>query len=863
MNYYSEETEKVLSELKTSKDGLTREEATERQCRYGRNEIAEKKKKGVLQVFAEQFADLLVIILIISVLISVFTSNLESAIVIICVITMNAVLGTIQHFKAEKSLEALKSMSSPTAKVMRDGNVCIIDAADITVGDIVIIEQGDIVPADGRMISAASLQVNESSLTGESNGIEKMTQILTGDSIPLGDRKNMVYTGSLVTAGRGMFAVTATGMATELGKIAGLINTAERKKTPLQRSLDKFSKQLSLVIPILSLIVMILYIVRGTPILDSLMFAVALAVAAIPEALSSIVTIALAIGTRKMAEQNAVIKDLKAVEGLGCVSVICSDKTGTLTQNKMTVRQVYLNGREENADASACNAGFDVLEKAMALCNDAAYSDGNAIGDPTETALSDLIGVTAYEKIRSDYPRVSEIPFDSERKLMSTCHMIDGKRTMFTKGATDNLLPRLVSVCDNGTVRGITDKDKKDIACANEHFSGQGMRVLGFAYKVTENSSANTEDNYIFIGLVAMTDPPRPESKAAVADCIRAGIKPVMITGDHKVTASAIAREIGIMRDGDISLDGVQLDAMTDEELDGMIEKVSVYARVSPDNKIRIVDRWQSKGKIVAMTGDGVNDAPALKKADVGVAMGITGTQVSKDAASMILTDDNFATIIKSVANGRAIYANIKNAVKFLLSGNLAAIIAVLCTAIPGLPAPFTAVQLLFINLLTDSLPAIAISTERADRSLLSQKPRDSKSSFLTKAMSVRIVAGGVLIALAVMSAYFIGSAVSSGLACAMAFTTLCIARLFHGFNCRGDKSLFSLGITANKFSLLAFFAGIVLLCLAVFVPGVSDLFGTKIMNVSNFGITLLLGFAPTFLIQTVRVIKEAFAKKK
>ena len=863
MNYYNEEAEKVLSELETSTDGLTSKEAVERQGRYGRNEIAEKKKKGVLRVFAEQFADLLVIILIISALISVFTSNLESAIVIICVITMNAVLGTIQHFKAEKSLEALKSMSSPTAKVMRDGNVCIIDAADITVGDIVIIEQGDIVPADGRMISAASLQVNESSLTGESNGIEKMTQILTGDSIPLGDRKNMVYTGSLVTAGRGMFAVTATGMATELGKIAGLINTAERKKTPLQRSLDKFSKQLSLVIPVLSLIVMILYIVRGTPILDSLMFAVALAVAAIPEALSSIVTIALAIGTRKMAEQNAVIKDLKAVEGLGCVSVICSDKTGTLTQNKMTVRQVYLNGREENADASACNAGFDVLEKAMALCNDAAYSDGNAIGDPTETALSDLIGVTAYEKIRSDYPRVSEIPFDSERKLMSTCHMIDGKRTMFTKGATDNLLPRLVSVCDNGKVRGITDKDKKDIACANEHFSGQGMRVLGFAYKVTENSSADTEDNYIFIGLVAMTDPPRPESKAAVADCIRAGIKPVMITGDHKVTASAIAREIGIMRDGDISLDGVQLDAMTDEELDGMIEKVSVYARVSPDNKIRIVDRWQSKGKIVAMTGDGVNDAPALKKADVGVAMGITGTQVSKDAASMILTDDNFATIIKSVANGRAIYANIKNAVKFLLSGNLAAIIAVLCTAVPGLPAPFTAVQLLFINLLTDSLPAIAISTEKADRSLLSQKPRDSKSSFLTKAMSVRIVAGGVLIALAVMSAYLIGSAVSSGLACAMAFTTLCIARLFHGFNCRGDKSLFSLGITANKFSLLAFFAGIVLLCLAVFVPGVSDLFGTKIMNISNFGITLLLGFAPTFLIQTVRVIKEAFAKKK
>ncbi len=863
MNYYSEEAEKVLSELKTSTDGLTSGEAAERQSRYGKNEIAEKKKKGVLRVFAEQFADLLVIILIVSALISVFTGSIESAIVIICVITMNAVLGTIQHFKAEKSLEALKSMSSPTAKVMRDGNVRVIDAADITVGDIVIIEQGDIVPADGRVISAASLQVNESSLTGESNGIEKFTEMLTGDSIPLGDRKNMVYTGSLVTAGRGMFVVTATGMATELGKIAGLINTAERKKTPLQRSLDKFSKQLSIVIPVLSLIVMILYIVRGTPILDSLMFAVALAVAAIPEALSSIVTIALAIGTRKMAEQNAVIKDLKAVEGLGCVSVICSDKTGTLTQNRMTVRQVYLCGRQENVDIACSDNDITMLKYAMALCNDAVYSDGKVIGDPTETALSDYIGSTEYERIRTEYPRISEIPFDSDRKLMSTCHMLDGRRTMFTKGATDNLLPRLVSICDNGVIRPITESDKVGISVANERFSGLGMRVLAFAYKVIGKASDDTEDNYIFIGLAAMTDPPRSESKAAVADCISAGIKPVMITGDHKTTASAIAREIGIMRDGDISLDGTELDRMSDEELDGIIDKVSVYARVSPDNKIRIVDRWQSKGKIVAMTGDGVNDAPALKKADVGVAMGITGTQVSKDAASMILTDDNFATIIKSVANGRAIYANIKNAVKFLLSGNFAAIIAVLCTAVPGLPAPFTAVQLLFINLLTDSLPAIAISTEKADRSLLSQKPRDSKSSFLTKAMSLRIVAGGVLIALAVMSAYFIGSAVSAGLACAMAFTTLCIARLFHGFNCRGDKSLFSLGITTNKFSLLAFFAGIVLLCLAVFIPGVSDLFGTQVMNAGNFGISLLLGFAPTFLIQSVRIIKEAFIKKK
>ncbi|MBP3335061.1 MAG: cation-translocating P-type ATPase [Ruminiclostridium sp.] len=863
MNYFDESTEKVLSELETSVNGLTSSEAESRLSRYGKNEITEQKKKGVLRVFAEQFADLLVIILIVSALVSVFTGNVESAIVIVCVITMNAVLGTIQHFKAEKSLDALKSMSSPTAKVMRDNNIHIVNASDITVGDIVLVEQGDIVSADGRLISCASLQVNESSLTGESNGIEKFTGTLTGESIPLGDRKNMVYTGSLVTAGRGTFVVTSVGMNTELGKIAGLINKAERKKTPLQRSLDKFSKQLSIAIPVLCLIVMILYIVRGTPILDSLMFAVALAVAAIPEALSSIVTIALAIGTRKMAEQNAVIKDLKAVEGLGCVSVICSDKTGTLTQNKMTVRRVYLSGKEETAENITDGPDCELLRKAMALCNDAVYTDRNVIGDPTETALSDFVGMSAYEKLRLEYPRVSEIPFDSDRKLMSTCHTVDGRRTMFTKGATDSLLSRLVSICDNGVIRPITESDKTDIVIANERFSGLGMRVLAFAYKISGNEQSDTEDNYIFIGLSAMTDPPRPESKTAVANCIRAGIKPVMITGDHKVTASAIAREIGIMSDGDISLEGTELDKMSDEELDGVIEKVSVYARVSPDNKIRIVEHWQNKGRIVAMTGDGVNDAPALKKADVGVAMGITGTQVSKDAASMILTDDNFATIIKSVANGRAIYANIKNAVKFLLSGNLAAIIAVLCTAIPGLPAPFTAVQLLFINLLTDSLPAIAISTEKADKSLLSQKPRNIGESFLTKAMSLGIAAGGVLIALAVMMSYFIGSTVSAELACAMAFSTLCIARLFHGFNCRSDKSIFRLGITTNKFSLLAFVAGMLFLVSALFIPGLSGLFTAQMMNIEYFRISLAVGFAPTLLIQAVRIIKEFFIKKK
>lgn len=862
MNYYQMETEEITRGLCTTADGLSEEEAKKRKEKHGANEIKEAKKKGVVRVFLEQFADLLVIILIISAFISVLTGNAESAVVIVCVITMNAVLGTVQHFKAEKSLAALKAMSSPTAKVIRNKSVHVIKASEITIGDIVLIEQGDIVPADGRIISCASLMVNESSLTGESGGAEKTSEKLIGEDIPLADRKNMVYSGSLVVAGRATYVVTAIAMESELGKVAGLIDSAKRKKTPLQLSLDRFSKQLSIVIPLLSLIVMILYIIRGTPVLDSLMFAVALAVAAIPEALSSIVTIALAIGTGKMARQNAVIKDIKAVEGLGCVSVICSDKTGTLTQNKMTVRQLYLGGNIIPAE-NGFSSDADMFKTAMALCNDAVYSDGTFLGDPTETALSELIGKEEYTSLRERCPRTAEIPFDSDRKLMSTVNLIDNERIMFTKGAVDNILTRISLINADGIIRPVTDDDKNKITAANETFSRQGMRVLGFAYKPIGEQENTEESELVFIGMCAMTDPPRPESKTAVEECISAGIKPVMITGDHKVTASAIAKEIGIMHDGDICLEGIQLDKMTDEELDGIIDKVSVYARVSPDNKIRIVDRWQKKGRIVAMTGDGVNDAPALKKADIGVAMGITGTQVSKDAASMILMDDNFATIIKSVANGRAIYANIKNAIKFLLSGNLAAIITVLITALLGMPAPFTAVQLLFINLLTDSLPAIAISMEKADKSLLHDKPRNSKASFLDKKMSLGVILGGVLISAVVTAAYLIGLSVSSGLACAMAFTSLCIARLFHGFNCRGDKPITKLGIFSNKFMLLAFAAGIAFLCCAVFIPVINVLFGASAMSPSHFAISALLGFAPTLIIQIIKAVKQYTLQRK
>ncbi|MGN0641946.1 MAG: cation-translocating P-type ATPase [Huintestinicola sp.] len=674
--YYTEEKEKVLSALHTDRNGLDPAEAEKRLEQNGFNELAEGKKKNVLQVFFSQFADLLVIILIVSAVISALSGNGESAAVIVCVIAMNAVIGTVQHFKAERSLDSLKAMSSPTARVMRGGEVCEIPAREVCTGDIMLLEAGNIATADGRVIEAASLMANESSLTGESTAAEKSDCVLTaenGREIMLGDRVNMIYSGSLITSGRGVIVVTETGMNTEIGKIAALINTAESKKTPLQKSLDGFSRKLSVIILVICALVMLLSVIRGERVMDALMFAVALAVAAIPEALSSIVTISLALGTQKMAKENAIIKELKAVEGLGCVSVICSDKTGTLTRNKMTVREIYCCGKSVKAEeADFNNNTVRSLARTMALCSDAVCgANGEALGDPTETALLDFCGDECCKTERAEYPRLGEIPFDSDRKLMSTMHFIDGKVKLLTKGACDVLLERLDNIYDmDGSCRRITSEDIERIEFANSEFSQKGMRVLCFAEKEMSGDRApvlEDEYGYTFIGLAAMTDPPRPESTAAVSNCKKAGIKPVMITGDHKITASAIAREIGIMSDGDLAFDGSELERISDEELVKLLPKISVYARVSPAHKIRIVTLWQSLGKVVAMTGDGVNDAPALKKADVGIAMGITGTQVSKDAASMILTDDNFATIVKSVSNGRTIYRNIGNSIKFLV----------------------------------------------------------------------------------------------------------------------------------------------------------------------------------------------------
>lgn len=853
--------EELLQEMNSSMNGLTAEEAKKRLEQYGYNKLQEGKRKGVLQVFAEQFADLLVVILIIAAIISALTGGLEGTIVILAVLILNAILGTVQHFKAQKSLDSLKAMAAPNARVIRDGQKMEVPAAELVPGDILLLEAGDVTAADGRVLQNFSLQVSESALTGESENVNKIDTPIDQDELPLGDRLNMVYSSSLVSYGRAVVLVTGTGMQTEIGKIADLMESAQEKATPLQRSLDDFSKKLSIIIMVICAIVFGLGVWRNMGLAESLMFAVALAVAAIPEALSSIVTIGLAIGTQKMAKENAIIKNLRAVEGLGCVSVICSDKTGTLTQNRMTVKKAYANGKVwEPEEAKGNDKAVNGLVAESVLCNDGAINGETAVGDPTETALLSFCRTIGGDenKVREEFPRLQEIPFDSDRKLMSTLHFRNDRYEMLIKGAPDVLLARCTSVEQNGEVLPLTDEIRSAIVDQNRDFSSQGLRVLAFAKKVlSENRPLTLEDenDLIFTGLIAMMDPPRVESAPAVADCRRAGIRPVMITGDHKITASAIAREIGILQDGDRAVEGSELEKMTDEELRNEVEHISVYARVSPEHKIRIVRAWQDRGHVAAMTGDGVNDAPALKQADIGIAMGITGTEVSKDAASMILTDDNFATIVKAVANGRNVYTNIKNSIQFLLSGNLAGILVVMITSLFGLPLPFTAVQLLFINLLTDSLPALAVNMEKPTGDLLNQKPRSPKEGILTKDFLQTLGIQGALIAVATMAAFYLGMQINNGMACTMAFATLCLARLFHGFNCRGSRSIFRL--PSNPYSVGAFFVGTLLLMLVLFVPALHGLFDIdNALTLTNIGQIVGLAFAPTLLIQLSRIVR-------
>ncbi len=863
MEYFRKSGQDALKELETSLNGLSKEEAQNRRKRYGKNALAEEKKKSVIQVFLEQFKDLLVIILIVAGIISLISGQAESTLVIFTVIILNAALGTFQHFKAEKSLEGLKKLSAPSAKVIRDGVKTEIPSDEIVVGDILVLEAGDLVNADARIIENFSLKVNESSLTGEAEGVEKTSDIIDAREVALGDRKNMVFSSSLVTYGRATAVVTATGMNTELGKIAALLNQTKQRKTPLQVSLDKFSKKLAVIIMVICAVVFGLSIYRQMPILDALLFAVALAVAAIPEALSSIVTIVLAMGTHRMAKENAIMKELKAAESLGCVSVICSDKTGTLTKNKMEVQEIYtLGGTVNYKELSLTDPTHYMLIKEAILVNDAQVSEDKEIGDPTETALLQMAESFEIDtdNYRNQHPRIAELAFDSDRKLMTTVHEMDGKNIVCTKGALDVIMGRVKKVLTKDGVVDITEDIRWDINKANRDLSEKGLRVLAFAFRTIGDRTEidfDDENDYTFVGLISMMDPPRDEAIEAVRDAKTGGIKTVMITGDHKITASAIARKIGIMAEGDMAVDGVELDKMTDEELSERLEKITVYARVSPEHKIRIVDMWQKKGVIVSMTGDGVNDAPALKKADIGVAMGITGTEVAKDAASMILTDDNFATIVKAVVNGRSMYANIKHAIEFLLSGNMAGILSVLYASLAGLTAPFLPVHLLFINLLTDSLPALAIGMEPPGRNLLLDPPRDPKESVLDKKTLTRVGIQGVLIGIATMAAYYKGMETNSATAVTMAFATLTLARLFHGFNSRSDMSLLKLKFSTNMYSVGAFFLGVLLLALVLFVPVFKGLFVVSLLDLTQIMWIVISAVVPTILIQGYKIIKE------
>ena len=833
MKHFTKSKKHLFEEFKTYSTGLIEEEVVARRKKYGENKFVEKEKDGLIKIFFNQFKDSLVIILLIAAVISFFSGNKESALVIVLVLILNSILGAYQTIKAQKSLDSLKKMSSPKCKVIRDHEQLEVDSVELVPGDSVVVEAGDIVPADGRIIENFSLLVNENSLTGESNSIEKTDEVLEYEDLALGDQVNMVFSGSLVNYGRAKILVTETGMSTQLGKIATLLDQTEENVTPLQKSLDIFGKRLTLGIVVLCVLIFGIYVYHGNTVLNSLLLAVALAVAAIPESLNPIITIVLSMETEKLSKENAIVKELKSIEALGSISVICSDKTGTLTQNKMTVKKIFINGKLDNEYSLDKNKKIDkLLLDSFILCTDAT----DTIGDPTETALIHLTQKydMSFRDERKDSKRISEIPFDSVRKLMTVLYETkNGKHIIFTKGAFDSLVTRFKYYLDeNGNVQNVNEEFIKKIEKVNNELAEEGLRVLTFAYKYIDGEkelSNEDENDYIFHALVGMIDPPREESKLAVQECIRGGIKPVMITGDHKITARTIAKNIGIFKDGDIALEGVELEKMTDEELEKNVEHISVYARVSPEHKIRIVNAWQKIGKIVAMTGDGVNYAPALKKANIGIAMGITG---------------------------RNVYRNIKNAIGFLLSGNTAAILAVLYSSLANLPVIFSAVQLLFINLLTDSLPSIAVGVEPKNEDILDEKPRDPNEAILTKRFSAKLLIEGILIAIFIIIAFYIGLKDSALKGSTMAFATLCLARLFHGIDYRGQRNVFAIGFFKNKFSLIAFALGFILLNAVLLCPPIYNMFGITKLETANFIQIYVLSLIPTVLVQIYKAIK-------
>ncbi|MFD1852037.1 cation-translocating P-type ATPase [Oceanobacillus bengalensis] len=882
MEFYRQSVEDVLKAVDSTEKGLTNEEVNHRIEKNGYNEIKDKEKVPTWKLFVETFKDAMVIVLLVAAGIQLILGEIVESVIIFLVLLLNSVISVVQTKKAESSLDALRDMSAPEAKVIRNGENQTIPARELVPGDIVLLEAGDYVPADGRIIESGSLKVNEGMLTGESEAVEKSTATIS-DEAALGDRINMLFSSSLVVYGRGSFVVTGTAENTEIGKIADLIATAEEKQTPLQRKLDIFSKKLGIVILLLCILIFAIQVTRiwlgddtvnmTGAILDALMFSVAVAVAAIPEALSSIVTIVLSVGTNKMAKQNAIIRKLPAVETLGSASVICTDKTGTLTQNKMTVTDHFLPGEENEklpANPSEWSKAETMLVNIAVLCNDSYINnEGKEVGDPTEVALINFASKNNkdYNGIRNSFKREAELPFDSDRKLMSTVHTIDGERMMLTKGGPDVMFNRAGYVYWNGKEESMSDELLQLFEQANEDFSNQALRVLAYGYKRLPVGKTQIdekdENDLVLVGLTAMIDPPREAVYGSIEEAKKAGIRTVMITGDHKTTAQAIGKDIGLMDEDDIALTGQELDALSDEELDKKLEQISVYARVSPENKIRIVRAWQKKDNVAAMTGDGVNDAPALKQADIGVAMG-SGTDVAKDSAAMILTDDNFVSIVNAVGVGRTVYDNIKKAISYLFAGNLGAIIAILYAVIFNLPNPFTAIQLLFINLVNDSLPAIALGMESKEPDVMKRKPRKVDEGLFAGGTMKAIVTRGLLIGIAVIISMYIGFSYSTEMGIAMAFTTLILSRTLQTFAARSNRqTAFGAGFFKNKFVIGAVIVGFILYGITI-LPFARNIFSIP----AEFGfmewlIATGLALAAVILMEVVKVIQVKVMDKE
>ena len=869
--FHTRSEQEVLEDLYSSQDGISDEEALKRKEVYGNNEIAEGKSKTIVGMFIEQFKNFMVIILLVAAVISAFMHEITDTVIILFVVVINAVLGVIQESKAEKALAALKKMSSPHVKVKRAGEVKQINTEDVVPGDIVLLEAGDVVPADMRLLQCASLKIEEAALTGESVPVDKVVSKIDKADIVIGDRKNMAYSGSSVTYGRGLGLVTGIGMGTEVGKIASHLSNTESQETPLQKKLGEMTKYLTIGILAISIIIFFVGVLQGRDYFEMFLTAVSLAVAAIPEGLPAVITIVLAMGVQKMAKRNSIVRKLSSVETLGSTEIICSDKTGTLTQNKMTVKEVYLDGGIKNAgDFDETNKSFAVFVHSLVLCNDSRTTrvdkdKANFMGDPTETALAYFASEKGIQKDSIDklVPRVDEIPFDSERKLMTTIHQINGVNRAITKGAPDVLLERCNRIFEGGEIKPLTKERADSIVEGNGAMAGKALRVLAVAIKDMEEmpgeiTSDNVEKDMVFVGLVGMIDPPRPEVKEAVRVCAEAGIRPIMITGDHRDTAAAIAMELGIIKNEEEVITGSELNKISEEEFETLVTKFSVYARVSPEHKVRIVNAWKKRGKIVGMTGDGVNDAPALKAADIGIGMGITGTDVAKGVSNMVLADDNFATIVIAVEEGRKIFSNIRKAIQFLLSSNLGEVVTLFVATMLNWTI-LLPIHILWVNLVTDTLPALALGVEKAEKDVMKQKPRRAKSSFFSDGVGTSIVYQGLFKGMLTLLAFYLGLRFySQEIAITMAFATLGLIQLTHSLNVRSNtKSLFKLGVFTNMYLIGAIVISAILQVIVIVVPFFNGIFKVQQLNLEQWGIVLAASLA---IIPIVEVAKKIHA---